>query len=99
MAWNFELVAGAYKGRTGGLAWDGKGMLFSAVVEERVLRFDPASGKAENFRRWTGRVNGLAVARDGTVFGAQEGGRRVIQFLNDGSAAPVTVRSMLTRFM
>ena len=90
MAWNFELVAGPYKGRTGGLAWDGKGMLCSAVLEERVLRFDPASGKADNFRRWTGRVNGLAVAKDGSVFGAQEGGRRVIQFLNDGSATPVT---------
>lgn len=90
MTWNFELVAGPYKGRTGGLAWDGKNMLCSAVAEERVLRFDPASGKAENFRRWTGRVNGLAVAKDGTVFGAQEGGRRVIQFLNDGSATPIT---------
>ena len=42
MAWNFELVAGPFKGRTGGLAWDGKGMLVSAVLEERVLRFDPA---------------------------------------------------------
>ena len=90
MAWNFELVAGPFKGRTGGLAWDGKGMLVSAVLEERVLRFDPATGKAENFRRWTGRVNGLAVAKDGSVFGAQEGGRRVIHFLNDGTAAPIT---------
>jgi gluconolactonase len=90
MAWNFELVSGPYKGRTGGLAWDGKGMLFSAVAEERVLRFDPATGKADNFRRWTGRVNGIAIAKDGSVFGAQEGGRRVIQFLNDGTATPVT---------
>ena len=90
MAWNFELVAGPYKGRTGGLAWDGKAMLFSAVTEERVLRFDPVTAKAENFRRWTGRVNGIAIAKDGTVFGAQEGGRRVIQFLNDGSATAVT---------
>ena len=90
MTWNFELVAGPFKGRSGGLAWDGKGMLCSAVLEERVLRFDPASGKADNYRRWTGRVNGLAVAKDGSVFGAQEGGRRVIQFLNDGSATPVT---------
>ena len=90
MAWNFELVAGPFKGRTGGLAWDGKGMLVSAVLEERVLRFDPATGKAENFRRWTGRVNGIAVAKDGSVFGAQEGGRRAIHFLNDGTAAPIT---------
>lgn len=89
MTWNFELVAGPFKGRTGGLAWDGSGMLCSAVLEERVVRYDPAANKTDDFRRWTGRVNGLAIAKDG-VFGAQEGGRRVIQFLNDGTAAPIT---------
>jgi len=88
MTWEFEKVAGPYKGRTGGLAWDGNAMLFSAVQEERVLRFDPATGKAEVFRNYTGRANGLAIAADGSVFGAQEGGRRVIQFLKDGSTAP-----------
>lgn len=88
MTWKFELVSGPCKGRTGGLAWDGKGMLFSAVAEERILRYDPASGKTGVFRRWTGRTNGIAIARDGTVFGAQEGGRRVIRFLKDGSTAP-----------
>ena len=88
MAWNFKLVAGPHKGRTGGMAWDGSGMLFSAVAEERIMRFDPAAGKAELFRPYTGRVNGLALAKDGTVFGAQEGGRRVIHFLKDGSTAP-----------
>lgn len=85
MTWNFERVAGPFKGRTGGMAWDGAGMLFSAVGEERVLRFDPKTGTAEEFRRSTGRVNGLAVAADGTVYGAQEGGRRIIRFLKDGS--------------
>jgi gluconolactonase len=85
MAWNFELVAGPYKGRTGGLAWDGSGMLFSAVAEERIMRFDPATGKADLFRPYTGRTNGLALAKDGTVFGAQEGGRRVVHFRKDGS--------------
>lgn len=85
MAWNFELVAGPCKGRTGGLLWDGSGMLFSAVAEERVLRYDPATGKADVFRNYTGRVNGLALAKDGTVYGAQEGGRRVVHFRKDGS--------------
>jgi len=88
MTWEFEKVAGPYKGRTGGLAWDGNAMLFSAVQEERVLRFDPATGNAEVFRNYTGRANGLAIAADGSVFGAQEGGRRVIQFLKNGSTAP-----------
>lgn len=90
MTWKFELVAGPCKGRTGGLAWDGKGMLFSAVQEERVLRYDPAARVAAVFRKLTGRTNGLAIAADGSVFGAQEGGRRVIRFLKDGSTAAAT---------
>jgi sugar lactone lactonase YvrE len=90
MAWSFERVAGPFGGRTGGLAWDGECMLVSAVAEERVLRFSPASGACENFRRWTGRVNGIALARDGSVYGAQEGGRRVVRFMPDGSTVPVT---------
>ena len=90
MAWKFDLVAGPYRGRTGGLAWDGQAMLFSAVQEERVMRYDPAAGKAEVFRKLSGRTNGLAVAADGSAFGAQEGGRRVIRFLKDGSTAAVT---------
>jgi gluconolactonase len=88
MDWKFHLVAGPYKGRTGGLAWDGAAMLFSAVQEERILRFDPGTGMAEVFRKVTGRTHGIAIAADGSVFGAQEGGRRVVQFLKDGSTAP-----------
>ncbi len=88
MTWNFELVAGPLKGRTGGLGWNGKHMLFSAVLEERVLRFDPASSKTDVFRRWTGRTNGIAVAADGSVFGAQEGCRRVVHFELDGTTSP-----------
>lgn len=89
MSWNFELVAGPYKGRTGGLAWDGKGMLFSAVQEERIMRYDPAGAKTDVFRQYTGRTNGLAMAKDGTVYGAQEGGRRVVHYFKDGSTAPM----------
>jgi gluconolactonase len=88
MAWNFELVAGPFKGRTGGLAWNGKTMLFSAVEEERLLAFDPASGETAVVRKYTGRTNGIAIDVDGTVFGAQEGGRRVIHFEHDGSTSP-----------
>ena len=88
MAWNFELVAGRTRGAPAVWRGTARRMLFSAVQEERILRFDPATGKAEDFRKYTGRTNGLAVAADGTVFGAQEGGRRVVHFLKDGSTAP-----------
>jgi gluconolactonase len=70
---------------TGGLAWDGTQMLFSAVMEEKIYKFDPRSGNVSEFRRYTGRTNGIAIGPDGSVFGAQEGGRRVIEFKQDGS--------------
>ncbi len=88
MNWSFERVAGPFRGRTGGLAWDGRAMLFSVVQEERILRLNPVDGQLTEFRRYTGRTNGIAVAQDGSVFGAQEGGRRVIRFLPDGSTVP-----------
>jgi len=49
VAWTFEKIAGPFEGPTGGLAWDGSGMLFSAVAEGRILRYDPASGKKSEF--------------------------------------------------
>ena len=82
---DFELVAGPCDGAAGGLAWDGKHMLFSAVKEERIYRFDPASGEVSDFRRYTGRTNGIAIGPNGSVYGAQEGGRRVIEFKADGT--------------
>ena len=87
MAWTFEKIAGPFEGPTGGLAWDGSGMLFSAVAEGRILRYDPASGKTSEFRKYTNRTNGLAFAPDGALYGCQESSRRVIHFADDGSSA------------
>jgi gluconolactonase len=84
MALKFDVVAGPFKGATGGLAWDGTHMLVSAVMEERIYKFDPRGGNVSEFRRYTGRTNGIALGPDGSVFGAQEGGRRVIEFKTDG---------------
>ena len=92
MAWTFERVAGPYKGATGGLAWDGAALFFSAVAEERILRFDPVSNSAAVYRRWTYRTNGLALGPNGELYGGQEGGRRVIQFLPDGITTPTALQ-------
>lgn len=83
----FEKVAGPFQGATGGLAWDGSGMLFSAIAEGRILRYDPKSGKTSEVRKHTNRTNGLAFAPDGALYGCQEGSRRVIRFAEDGSTA------------
>jgi len=92
MSWKFERVAGPYKGATGGLAWDGSAMYFSAVDEDRVQRFDPKSNRTEEYRRWTYRTNGLAAGPNGELYGGQEGGRRVIQFLPEGITTPTALQ-------
>jgi len=89
MKWVFERVAGPYKGALGGLAWDGSGMLFSAIDEGRILRHDPVNGKVAEFRRYTNRTNGLAIGGDGTLYGCQQASRRIVAFTRDGSMLPM----------
>ena len=92
MTWKFEKVAGPYKGPNSGLAWDGSGMLFSLVEEGRILRYDPKAKKTSEFRKYTNRITGLGFGPKGELYGGQEGGRRVIEFMPDGSARPLGTR-------
>ena len=92
MTWNFERIAGPYQGGMGGLAWDGGKMLFSVIDEGCIRTFDPATREIGEYRKYTNRVNGIAFAPDGRLFACQDGGRRVIQFLPDGTAAATATR-------
>jgi gluconolactonase len=89
MSWQFELVAGPYQGPTGGVVWDGAHVLFTAIDEGRLLRFDPGTRAVDEVRRHLNRVNGLAVGPDGELYGAQEGGRRLVEFTPDGRLTAV----------
>jgi gluconolactonase len=79
----FERVAGCAGAIGGVLAREGK-VLFSAIDAGRLLSYDPASGQTSDFRKYTGRANGLASGPDGTVYAAQTGSRRVVVFHPDG---------------
>jgi gluconolactonase len=92
MAWQFELIAGPYDGPTGGVIPDGDQVLFSAIDEGRLLRFDPAAKSVTEYRRYANRVNGLARGPDGELYGAQEGGRRLVEFTPDGRMVAVDAR-------
>ena len=92
MTWKFEKVAGPYKGPNSGLVWDGGGMLFSLVEEGRIMRYDPKTKKTGEFRNYTNRITGLGFGPKGELYGGQEGGRRVIEFMPDGSARPLGTR-------
>jgi gluconolactonase len=92
MAWNFERIAGPYTGGMGGLAWDGGKMLFSAIDEGFIRSFDPTTGRVSDYRKHANGINGIAFAPDGRLFACQAGGRRVIQYLADGTAAVTATR-------
>jgi sugar lactone lactonase YvrE len=92
MVAEIERIAGPFNGPTGGVAWNGSKLLFTAISESRIMAYDPASGDVSQVRRFTNRVNGIAFGPNGEFFGAQEGSRRVIEFLNDGSSRPTQSR-------
>ena len=85
MTITFERVAGPFNGPTAGLAWDGEAMLFTAMGEGRILRFDPTTGATSVYRKYTMRTNGLGFGPDGALYGCQESSRRVVRFMPDGT--------------
>jgi gluconolactonase len=89
MAWEFEPVAGSYKGSIDGLAWDGQAFLFSVPVENAIYRYDPRGGAVTLFRAYTSRTRGIALDADGNLYGCQAGSRRVARFNTDGSTSPM----------
>ncbi|HEU5272868.1 MAG TPA: SMP-30/gluconolactonase/LRE family protein [Xanthobacteraceae bacterium] len=89
MTWKFERVAGPYEGGAGGVVRDGDAVIFSTIDEGKLWRLDPASGAVSEVRRYTNRVNGLARGPDAALYGAQEGGRRLVEFTPDGRVVAI----------
>ena len=89
MTWQFERVAGPFEGATGGVVWDGTAVLFTTIDEGGLLRFDPTSGSVSEVRRYINRVNALALGPGGERGGAQDGGRRLVEFVPDGRLVAV----------
>ena len=95
LTWEFQRVAGPYGTPTDGPVWDGEGLLFTQLTfpfnaaNNRILRYDPATGAVTDFRRWTNRTTGLAFSQSGVLYGAQSGGRRLVRFNGDGSTSPL----------
>jgi len=80
----FERIASC-TGALGGLAWDGRRLLFAAIDESRILVYDTATRTVDEFRRYTNRTIGIALAPDGRIYGAQSASRRIVSFNSDGT--------------
>ncbi len=84
MSWQFEIVAGPMQ-ITEGPQWDGSGFLYTNIANNRILRFDPATGKSTVVRTGTNAANGLMFGRDGKLYACEGGvgdqpGRRIVRY-------------------
>lgn len=85
----FERVAGPFEGPANGVVWTGDSLLFAVREEQRLMRFEPASGEVSEARKYTSRTGGLAMGPGGELYGGQEASRRLIEFLPDGSSTAI----------
>ena len=85
MSWNFELVAGPYGGTTEGPVWDGQALLFTNIPNDRILRYDPQTSKTTEYFNGTNKTNGLCYDLQGSLYGCQSEGRRIVRFEHDGT--------------
>jgi len=86
MSWEFERVAGPYQ-FTEGPAWDGTGMLFTDIPNNRIMRFDPETGETAEHISKTNEGNGLMFDKDGLLYVCEGGGRCMSRY--DGSTRTV----------
>ncbi len=91
MTLNFEYIAGPFT-LTEGPAWDGGGLLFTDIGNNRVLRYDPPSGACETSRTGTNAANGLMLDRSGRLYACEGKGRRIVRYEPDGGVTVIADR-------
>jgi gluconolactonase len=91
MSWRFERLAGPYT-LTEGPAWDGSGLLFSDIMNDRIMRFDPGTNRVDVFRTGTEGGNGLMFDREGRLYGCQQWARRIVRYEPTGSTTTIVDR-------
>jgi gluconolactonase len=79
-----QLYTGCYWAE--GPVWlgDGRSLLFSDIPNNRILRWDDASGAVSTFRAPSNHANGLARDTGGRLLACEHGSRRVTRTEYDG---------------
>jgi gluconolactonase len=70
----------------------GRYLVCSDVPNDRILRWDEASGQTGVFRRNTNYANGNTVDRDGRLVTCEQGARRVTRTEHDGTITVIADR-------
>ena len=92
MSWKFDLIQKPAGKPIAGLAWDGEAMLFSDTNTDTIMRYNPRDGNISPAVKYTNRTFGIAFGPDGVLFACQEGGRRVVRMMPDGTASVTITR-------
>jgi gluconolactonase len=86
MAWTFELLAGPAT-ITEGPAWDGSGLFYTAIRENEIRRFDPATERITTVYRDTNGTNGLLFGPDGNLYACESGAGTMARYDTNGHKA------------
>lgn len=74
--WQFETLA-HFPVLIEGPAWDGTGLLFTEIANNRIQRFDPGTGLCAVWRENTNSANGLMFDASGALYACEGRGRRI----------------------
>lgn len=81
---SWELVGSGY-GFTEGPAVDREGTVYFVDVKaSRIYRVDPQTGEPKIFREDAGGASGLMFGKDGRLYAAQNGKKRIVAYEADG---------------
>ena len=87
-----ELVRGGFKGLEGPVASPDGGLYFSDIPASRTYKLD-AKGNIAVSRENTKGTNGLFLAKDGRLLGAESGGPRIVAVTADGRVTALATES------
>lgn len=82
--WQFEILA-EFPVLLEGPAWDGSGLLFTEIANNRIHRFDPETRRCSVWREGTDGANGLMFDSQGKLYACESGGRRIARLDHDAS--------------
>ena len=89
MSWKFQLLAKPFGGVTEGPVWDGESIYFTHIPTNRIMRYQPESGRISEARGGTNHTNGLAHDSKGQLFGCCSGGRAIVRFNPDDTTTVI----------
>ena len=93
-----EKLAGGFKFIEGPV-WTRDGvLLFSDIPNDRIMRYDPKSGKVTEFRRPAGPTNGHTLDSQGRLVSCDHGNRRISRTEKNGKVVTLVDRYRGKRF-